>query len=154
MSAKMIKPVNSYPKDKILKKIFFGGSIEMNKAEDWQNKLFDDIKDIDCIVLNPRRDDWDSSWKQDPTPGTKFHGQVTWELDAQRDSDIIVYYFAGKTMSPITLLELGLHINKNIIVYVDDAYERAGNVIITCKYHNVYCTNNYNNFVKKLKSLI
>jgi len=60
--------------------LFMGGSIDMGEAEDWQTRLEKDL-DIfdDLILLNPRRDDWDSSWVQDPTSGTQFYklGQRT-----------------------------------------------------------------------------
>jgi len=55
--------------------IFLGGSIEMGKAEDWQSRLEKDLSTYSdqLMLLNPRRDHWDSSWIQDPTPGTQFH---------------------------------------------------------------------------------
>jgi hypothetical protein len=61
--------------------VFLGGSIDMGAAELWQDRLVKDLEDYDSLVLlNPRRDDWDSSWTQDPTPGTQFYEQVDWEL--------------------------------------------------------------------------
>lgn len=73
--------------------IFLAGSIEMGKAEPWQERLADELKDYDCVLFNPRRPDWDSSWTQDPTPGTKFHEQVTWELDHINKSDLVIFLF-------------------------------------------------------------
>ena len=60
--------------------VFLGGSIEMGKAGRWQDKLISHFKDDSVTFWNPRRDDWDETWEQDPTPGTEFHGQVTWEF--------------------------------------------------------------------------
>lgn len=40
--------------------LFLAGSIEMGKAENWQDRItkaFEGIDDI--VILNPRRDDWD-----------------------------------------------------------------------------------------------
>src|SRR5690606_22033053 len=99
--------------------IFLAGSIEMGRAIPWQDKLAEIFSAEDkLVILNPRRPDWDSSWKQDPTPGTKFHEQVTWEQDYIEAADIVVFYFDPKTQSPITLLELGQNLNnsKTIIV--------------------------------------
>jgi hypothetical protein len=92
-------------------RIFLGGSIDMGQAEPWQDKVVQALSayDDDLILLNPRRDDWDSSWLQDPTPGTQFHTQVSWEMAAQEDSDLLIYYFASGSQSPITLLELGTY---------------------------------------------
>lgn len=142
------------------KRLFLGGSIEMGRAENWQEKtvaLLDKNGYNNLIILNPRRDDWDSSWGQSPIPGTKFFEQVQWELIAQEKSDIICYYFAKDTISPITLLELGLYgarKDKKIVVYVDDKYERRGNVIITCDMYNITWTNNFGDFITDLEIAI
>lgn len=39
--------------------VFLAGSIDMGSAEDWQSKIIEELKDVDCVVLNPRRKDWD-----------------------------------------------------------------------------------------------
>lgn len=123
-------------------KIFLGGSIEMGAAVKWQDALTEFLSSYedDVIVLNPRRDDWDASWIQDPTPGTQFHDQVTWELDAQEDSDIHVYYFDPKTKSPITLFELGtfgIISPETTIVCCPPDFYRYGNVKIFCDRHDI-----------------
>ena len=117
--------------------IFLGGSIEMGKAIDWQSKVSESLRDLDVVVANPRRDDWDNSWKQDPVPGTPFYEQVKWELDHQISSDIIIYNFVPDTVSPITLLKLGLFCGmteKKILVCCPKNYFRYGNVVMTVKW--------------------
>lgn len=137
-----------------VKKIFFAGSIEMGKAEPWQDKLANELTDSSVVVFNPRRADWDSSWKQDPTPGTKFHEQVTWELKHIDEADIVVFYFDPATQSPITLMELGLSLvsKKDILVCCPDGYFRKGNVVITAKRHGKEVINTLDELVKQLKS--
>jgi nucleoside 2-deoxyribosyltransferase len=116
-----------------LKTIFLAGSIEMGKAEMWQERLAKEVADTDAVLFNPRRDDWDLSWKQDPTPGTQFHEQVSWELEHIRKADLVVFYFDPNTHSPITLMELGYVIGsgKQALVCCPDGYFRKGNVVIT-----------------------
>jgi len=47
------------------KSIFLAGSIEMGKAENWQERVTKELKKFDNVVIfNPRRDDWDSTWEQ------------------------------------------------------------------------------------------
>ena len=87
--------------------IFLGGSIEMGLAEPWQERLVAEFKDTNLRFLNPRRDDWDSSWAQEAS-NPKFSEQVNWELDALAYSDLVIFYFDPNTKSPITLMELGL----------------------------------------------
>merc|ERR1712038_1735632 len=59
------------------------------------------------LILNPRREAWDSSWEQS-IDNPQFRNQVEWELDALESSDVIVMYLVPDTKSPISLLELGL----------------------------------------------
>lgn len=146
----VVKAPDRYPEVTNHVKVFLGGSIEMGKAEDWQTRLTKDLsQNKDVMILNPRRDDWDSSWKQDPTPGTQFHEQVTWEMDAQDASDVIVYYFADETQSPITLLELGMYARthatgeKHIVVRCSPKFWRHGNVKVVCDKYGIPCVETY-----------
>lgn len=148
-------PMEDMSKNK--KMIFLGGSIEMGKAEDWQKVFAESFSDDENIViLNPRRRDWDASWAQDPTPGTKFHEQVSWELLSQELSDIIVYNFLPDTTSPITLLELGLFAQHwgNVVVCCPKEYFRYGNVKIVCDRNDVPCVSTMAELVKLVKEKI
>jgi hypothetical protein len=116
-------------------KIFLAGSIEMGKADNWQQRLTRELKR--CIVLNPRRDDWDSSWVQ-KIDNPKFREQVEWELEAMDLADIIVMYFDPSTKSPISLLELGLYADSGkLIVFCPEGFWRKGNVDIVCRKYNI-----------------
>lgn len=87
--------------------IFLAGSIEQGTAEKWQAKIIESVKKLDLTLLNPRRKDWDTSWKES-IENPPFKEQVNWELDALELADWIIFYFDKATKSPITLLELGL----------------------------------------------
>ena len=135
-------------------KIFLGGSIEMGSAEMWQDKIVKEFENYDVLFLNPRRDDWDSSWIQDPTPGTKFHEQVSWERNMQLLSEFIIYHFDSKTKSPITMFELGefgVNNNTNIFVSCNEDFWRYGNVKIFCDYHMIPVFNNLEDLINILK---
>jgi len=117
--------------------IFLAGSIEMGKAEDWQTKVTEKFKPYDVLILNPRRSDWDSSWEQS-IDNKQFNEQVTWELKAQEDADIIIMHFCADTKSPITLLELGLFARTGKVrVSCPDEFWRKGNVDICCDRYNI-----------------
>jgi hypothetical protein len=104
---KEIKAPNSYKIEKGKTYIFLAGSIEMGLAENWQEKTVRELSEFDVVLLNPRRDDWDSSWTQSIN-NPQFREQVEWELKAMEDATDIIMYFSPGTKSPITLLELGL----------------------------------------------
>lgn len=139
-----------------IKKVFLAGSIEMGKAEKWQDRLARELADKSVVLYNPRRDDWDSSWIQDPTPGTQFHEQVSWELEHINKSDLVVFYFDPATQSPITLLELGLVIGsgKRAIVCCPDGYFRKGNVVISSELKNIPVLNSFEELLAQLQDYI
>ena len=122
--------------------VFLAGSIEMGAAKEWQQQaieLFDAMipeeQRSNYIILNPRRPDWDSSWKQgyeDP----QFYQQVTWELNGLRKASFVIVYFDPATKSPVSLLELGAFHEKAIVV-CPDGFWRKGNVDIFCEEFNV-----------------
>jgi hypothetical protein len=115
-------------------RIFLAGSIEMGEAEQWQRQVVDAMADVDnLVILNPRRDDWDSSWEQQAA-NAQFVEQVSWELDMLDAADIIVMYFAPATMSPISLLELGLYAKSGKLkVCCPSRFWRRGNVEVVCQ---------------------
>jgi hypothetical protein len=123
--------------------IFLAGSTEMGKAEDWQTKVEKALEaamgdlETDVISLNPRRDDWDSSWKQ-TIADKNFLGQVQWEHDGLSKADLIFLYFDPETKSPISMMELGLFAaTKNIIVVCPDGFWRKGNIEFICKQYEI-----------------
>lgn len=119
-------------KDVIGKTVFLAGSIDQGRAVDWQKAMEKGLSDLPVTILNPRRDDWDSSWEQD-IENDQFTQQVTWELDGQEIADIIAMYFDPEGKAPITLLELGLFARENkIVVCCPEGYWRRGNVQIAC----------------------
>lgn len=119
------------------KSVFLAGSIEMGNAENWQDTLAKVFEKNNWDVLNPRRDDWDSSWIHEFT-NPQFFQQVTWELNALEHADLIVMYFDPKTKSPISLLELGLFARSGKLkVVCPNGFWRKGNVDIVCNYYNV-----------------
>jgi hypothetical protein len=112
--------------------VFFAGSIEMGAAEDWQASLTAALGERDVIALNPRRDEWDASWRQS-IDEPRFRGQVEWELDGLERADVIAMWFAPATRAPITLLELGLHARGGkVVVGCPEGFWRRGNIEIVC----------------------
>ncbi|WP_217607240.1 nucleoside 2-deoxyribosyltransferase domain-containing protein [Chitinophaga sp. GbtcB8] len=95
--------------------VFLAGSIEMGCAVNWQQQVGNAFRDDENIILyNPRRDDWDSSWKQEITSPA--------------------FNSLPGTQSPITLLELGLHArSEKLIVCCPEGFWRKGNVDIVCE---------------------
>jgi hypothetical protein len=135
-------------------KVFLAGSIEMGKAEDWQKKIVKTLSDKPFIFLNPRRNDWDSSWEQ-TIENPEFKLQVTWELTGLEMADVIVMYFDPETKSPISLLELGLHARtKKLIVVCPEGFWRKGNVDVVCEKYGITQANSIDELIENLQDLV
>lgn len=122
------KPPRPVALDPGARVVFLAGSIEMGAADDWQTSLTRSLASLAIDVLNPRRDEWDASWRQ-AIDEPRFREQVEWELDGLEHADVIAMWFAPDTRAPITLLELGLHARGGkLIVGCPDGFWRKGNV--------------------------
>lgn len=117
--------------------IFLAGSIEMGKAENWQDEFCEQFKHYNINVLNPRRPDWNATWEQS-FANPDFKAQVMWELDGLDAADLILMYLQPETISPISLLELGKYSETDkMIVCCPNNYFRKGNVDILCYRENI-----------------
>ena len=126
-----------------MESVFLAGSIEMGKAVNWQEQFALAVDHLPILVMNPRRDDWDSTWVQS-IDNPQFAEQVNWELDHITAAQNVVFYFDPATMSPITLMELGwvaalpkvrgyLQGPRNVFVCCPPGFWRKGNVDIMCQ---------------------
>ena len=123
--------------------VFLAGTIDMGDSYNWQEEVIDYIKGEyeqdgrTIYVYNPRRKDWDSSWRpslDDP----EFYQQVRWELDCMDKSTFVVFNFLENSKSPVTMLELG-HIGGTgkAMVCCPKEFYRSGNVHIYCNRENI-----------------
>ncbi len=133
--------------------VFLAGSIEMGNAIDWQAaltvaltaRLADRAGHV--VMLNPRRDAWDASWRQ-TIDEPRFREQVEWELDGLDHADVIAMWFAAETRAPITLLELGLHARGGkLVVGCPEGFWRKGNVEVVCARFGVPLAGDWDAFV-------
>jgi hypothetical protein len=136
--ATIIKPPNPIPLEAELRVLFLAGSIDLGTAPDWQRALGMTLLDIPrLLILDPRRDEWDQSWAQSKDD-LNLRGQVEWELDGLELADVIAYYFAPGSKSPVTMIELGLHARAGkAVVCCPEGFWRKGNVDIVCERYGV-----------------
>jgi hypothetical protein len=136
------------------RRIFLAGSIEMGIAEQWQERVVKAMSSVsDLVILNPRRDDWDSSWEQ-RADNPQFSEQVSWELNMLDAADIVVMYLAPDTKSPISLLELGLCARSGKLkVCCPEGFWRRGNVEVVCRRYQIPLFATLDDLIADLKSL-
>lgn len=145
---KVFKPPNSYPR---LEEeyphtpvVFLAGSIEMDTAEKWQDKLIGRFEGVNVVFLNPRRDNWNNSIPQ-TIENIDFLTQLNWEFYGLEESHMIFMYFSPNTKSPISLLELGLcAATKRMIVVCPKEFWRRGNVEFICMKYGISLYDTFN----------
>ncbi|KAF2202118.1 hypothetical protein GQ43DRAFT_359165, partial [Delitschia confertaspora ATCC 74209] len=135
--------------------IILFGSIEGNKAVDWQSQLAGSLSDQSIAILNPRRDNWDSTWIEDIS-FPKFKEQVEWEMDYAKLVDVIVFYFAPGTMAPVSLLELGLYAGegRKVVVCCPEGFWKRGNVQMVCGRYGIPLVGEMEELVEKIKEML
>jgi Nucleoside 2-deoxyribosyltransferase like len=135
-------------------RIFLAGSIEMGHAENWQERIASAMSEVsNVVILNPRRDDWDSSWEQ-RADNPQFFEQVNWELDMLDAADIVVMYLAPDTKSPISLLELGLCARSGTLkVCCPEGFWRRGNVEVVCGRNQIPLFETLDDLIADLRGL-
>src|SRR5262245_40828148 len=132
--------------------VFLAGSIDMGAAEDWQSSMAARLGDMDIVVLNPRRDDWDASWRQS-VDDPQFRAQVEWELDGLDRASVIALWFAPESRAPISLLELGLTARSGkVVVGCPDGFWRKGNVEVVCNRFGIPLLADFNAFVAAVRA--
>lgn len=150
----IIKPPKQLPLSDNRLKIFLAGTIDMGYSEDWQSNIEKELSEENIIIFNPRRDFWNQNWKDDITD-PNFNEQVNWELDALEKSDIIIFYFAPNSKSPISLLEFGLFVKESkYILICDEGYYKKGNLDIVCKRNNIQKYKSLNDIIVNVKKII
>jgi len=155
-TCKMIKPPKKFDfsTDQTKPVVFLAGSIDMGDAIDWQQEVYQSLQFIDCVVLNPRRDDWDKSWKQEKD-NPQFREQVEWELKGMEQSNLIAMCLTKKSKAPISLLELGIHAAEGkMIVCCPEGFYRKGNVDIVCEKYGVPVLSSYTDFQNEVRRVM
>lgn len=136
--------------------IFLAGTIDNGNSADWQANMVASLADIpDLDIYNPRRNNWDSTWKQDYS-SPKFKGQVDWELEKIEFSDIVFFYIGKDSKSPISLMELGLVATSEdqiVIVFCEDGFYRKGNVDAICTRYELIQVNSWEEAVSLINSI-
>ena len=122
-------------------KIFLAGSIDRTKGRNWREEITDYIQEswfesefnTDHITIySPRRAD--DKWKPDMEVE-----QAAWDMSMLSMADYIILHLTGDTVSPVSLLELGIFMKSpKLYVSVDSSYKRKRIVEL---YTANYCDN-------------
>ncbi|CZT50745.1 uncharacterized protein RSE6_11787 [Rhynchosporium secalis] len=148
---RIVMAPNAYTKERPT--IFLSGSIDRPTAT-WQSLLTAALSHLSVTILNPHREDWDSTWRED-VDFAPFREQVNWELDAMKAADIVAVYFNPESPAPITLMELGLFAKeKKMVVACPKGYYKRGNVQIVCQKYGIEVVDNVAELAGRVVNLL
>jgi hypothetical protein len=134
--------------------LFLAGSIEMGSATLWQDQVIAALEAWPGTILNPRRPDWDSSWRQS-IDDARFREQVEWELDGLERATHVAMYFDPATRAPVTLCELGLTARSGrLVVACPDGFWRKGNIEVVCARYGVRLLPDLGSLVARIRSTL
>lgn len=101
--------------------VFLAGGITC--CPDWQAEIMDMLKFHDLRLLNPRRDDFDYN------DSAMAKRQIEWEYRHLRMCSTVLFWFPEETLCPITLFELGVYSDCNIVVGCHPNYARKFDIV-------------------------
>jgi hypothetical protein len=129
--------------------VLYGG---IQPEPSWQTSLAASLSDLPIDILDPRRDDWDSSWVEDIS-FPKFKEQVEWEMDYAKIADVIVFYFPFDAKTPVALLELGLHAGTGkALVCCPRGFYKRGNVQVVCQRYGIDLVETLDDLEEKVRT--
>ena len=127
--------------------LFTAGSIEMGAAVPWQSRLIEYLEHLPITISNPRKGYWNPAIDV-KSKDVEFRMQVEWEMNALRAASVICFFFDVNTISPVTLMELGMWASSGkVIVCCASDYWRSGNVDIVCDRYNIPRVDSFENLI-------
>jgi hypothetical protein len=129
-----IQPLNEIGKINGYVSIFIGGSINKNElGVSFQDRVIESVQNKPYIFYNPKSDEFKQSFVN-----IQFKERFEWELNALKESDIILMYFDKNTKSPICLLELGLFASSGkLIVCCENDFSEKEKVDMICEMYGI-----------------
>lgn len=134
--------------------LFLAGTIDNGASDDWQSYVTNEMMDNQIVLLNPRRDEWDSSWEQS-IRNPQFRQQVEWELNALERATAILMYIAPNSLSPTSLLEMGLHATSDkMVVVCPGPYWRQGNIEVVSAQYQIPLYDNLKDGLQHIQRIV
>ncbi|CAM1343711.1 nucleoside 2-deoxyribosyltransferase domain-containing protein [Tenacibaculum amylolyticum] len=110
---------------------FLAGSMNLQKEVSWRDKIMKEISG-NVLFLDPTNKNHDS------LSDKEMKAHIEWELEAMELADTIILNFLPNAMSPISLVELGLHAKSGkLIVVCPDEFYKSRYVHILCKKYKI-----------------
>ena len=135
-------------------RIFLAGTTTATKDGDWRERIISRLSEYTVVLLNPKRDDWDCTWREHASD-PRWREQIEWELDMQEAASIIAFVFLPETPAPISMLELGMHVasgKRDTMVFSHPDFVKSAYVEAVCKRHGSFFCKSENELLEALRA--
>jgi hypothetical protein len=146
-----IQAPNPWPRDKFT--VFLAGAIDQNTAQDWQKQVVKGLSAYDVVLLNPRRSDWDTEIEQSVTDPS-FVEQLSWESRGLEEASYRIFCVLADSKAPITMLELGKHLDNPGCICLEEGFYRSGNWEYEALTHGMPITHSVDDLIEHLKEML
>lgn len=131
--------------------LFLAGGI--TGCPNWQWEVMKALNTLDVTVLNPRR----KNFPMDDPEAALW--QITWEHNALRVADAILFWFCKETIQPIVLYELGVwtgKAEKPLFIGMHSKYPRCQDVKIQTRlvYPNTTFSKRLPDLIKRVRTYV
>ncbi len=138
-----ILPINK----KNQRSIFLAGSMDHKQEGSWREEIIAEFGTNDIFdPTNTHHDELN-------TEQMKHH--IVWELGALQQSDLILLNFLKESKSPISLVELGMYVTSNKLIFIcPKEFYKSDYVHTLCNKYNTPIFNTLNEAKTLLKNSI
>ena len=114
--------------------LFLAGGI--TGCPDWQFQAVEYLKNLDIVICNPRRKDFEVF--KDAAGFTESKKQIEWEFTHLQTASQILFWFCKETIQPIVLFELGIRLTgrQQLFIGVHPDYPRRFDLITQIPLHS------------------
>lgn len=100
---------------------------------DWREEVVRDLQDLDVVIFDPVRKDWDSTWVES-VDDVRFVEQTLWEFWRQAEAGLVLFYFgSAEADGVVTMMEFGLWAGTGRAVVLESPdFRKWGYIRVIC----------------------
>jgi hypothetical protein len=111
--------------------VFLAGSMDYKSSSSWRDKVINEFDDKNKNFFDPTNID------HDELNESEMESHIQWELEAMSMADKIVLNFLPDSLSPISLVELGLYVqSEKLVVVCPKEFYQSNYVYVLCEKYN------------------
>lgn len=134
--------------------VFLSGTMGKIDGKPWRQSVIERYEGVDnkWSIIDPSVDDWDNKIGEQSLTNPKYVNQLAWERNMILNADVIFMAFTKDSVGIGSLLEFALvyMARDNIIMFIEDGYERQAPLTFFCNERGIQVNNSLNKAINSL----